>query len=583
MSTKNVPTAERLGWLLLGVVLVALIALATIEHRAPGEPLMAGEATVRLQVSSLLADGDLAYTREDFDRLLLESGANPTDLELVSASDGRRITFDRPVAHALWLLPFLAVWPATGVALAHAVLLAFLGLFAARALYSRVGTAAPLVVAVLLGASVVSSYVFVAKSDVFAFVCSAFAFCLLARAADGQGMGEGRAAALAGLLLSVPVALDPLYLVLPLAAWRQPVGRSAARNLWVGLGGGWLVQQLVRWSAGGGLFTASRFRFTPETGYPLVDFPAAEWATSVRRLAALHWDGAPRFSWGADPGLWAWDLLYLLAGRAVGLLPYFAPLLMLLLVGSLRHGRGALWASAGLWGVLVIVLYPFNLWGGPGAVGNRLFLPLYGALFAVLDAGPGAPPRPPWRRPLLVAPAVAVLALLLAHPALLRPWAPGPASTDGYVSRSAARFLPFETSQRWLPGGAVEEHAGLAVKFLEETAWVESRRGRMVVEGETWASVLLGSDGELGALGLAFGKEAPSQIELRGASLADRVLRPDGGITFRIELDGPVRRHPTWWTPRPQNLYLLSFRLPGAEEPLPFRLEPEWISEEISP
>lgn len=570
---------RRAGHTLLAVLCALLLASTFVDHRPSATPLVAGEATYLMQAASLWEDQDLTYTRADYDRLLLASGADPTDLELISASDGRRITFDRPFPYALYLAPFLGFWGDQGFAIANALLLLLVAFFAVRVLERRAGERSAFWVAVLIFASVLFAHVFLATGDLFLFALTTSAFLLLAAADERDGLWRK---VLAGILLAVPVATDPLYLPLVLAAWMQPALRGAHRGFVAGLGGGWLMQLLVRWWAGGGLgvFGGSHFRFTPETGFPLVDFSSLEWAPMVHRLSALHWDGAPRFSWGLDLALWFWDGVYLVAGQNLGILPYFAPVLLLILVGSSSGGRRSLVGAAGLWAGAVVVVHPFNFWDGPGGVANGLFLPVYGALWLLLDG----PPAEGWRRRFglwLALPCLLFAVLFLGR---LRdsPWMAGLAPrSDWYVTPLAKQLFPYETSQRWLPGSAVVEHGGLALKFLDENAWSESRRQRLMVEGKEGTSMMIGSSLPLDALRLDFGKEAPSRIELHGGTLSERVLRSDGGISFRIEPGGLPRRHATWWTPKAQRLYFLSFHLPGAsEEPLPFQLVGERFEEE---
>ncbi len=97
----------------------------------------------------------------------------------------------------------------------------------------------------------------------------------------------------AGALLAIPAATEPLYAVLGAAALfmvPRPAGegKPAKASTRYALAFGFLacftLQALVGWWAGGGLFGAgaSSFRFTPQTGYPLVDFTAAEWPQTVR-------------------------------------------------------------------------------------------------------------------------------------------------------------------------------------------------------------------------------------------------------------------------------------------------------------
>ncbi len=556
------------GWALLGSLLAVTLFAAISYERTDWPAKLAGEATYLMQARSLAEDFDLIYTRADFDRMLLDDLGNPKDLTLVTGSGGRRITFDHPFPYALYLAPFLKLWPRHGFAIANALLLALVSVFAARTLERRIGPWGVHWVVVLTFASVLFAYVFLATGDLFLFAITLSAFCLVARAEPSEpGTGNGDAGAsqqrwfVVGALLAIPAATEPLYAVLAVAALFAPpaAGRRAARTTLVfGFFAALLAQALVGWWSGGGLFGlgASSFRFTPETGFPLVDFTAGEWPQTVRRLAAFHWDGAPRFSWGLDPRLWWWDGVYLIAGRSIGLLPYFAPLFLLPAVSSLKGYRRPLVLAAALWALGIVVLQPFNLYGGEGAIANRLFLPVYGALWMVI--------APVGRKRLMIA---ALAASALAAPFLWRLWtAPRDYPIDrgqGYrhVASLARRILPYETSQRRMPGGDAAEHNGLMVKFLSERGWAETRRGRLKIDDNGPLELLVGSTVPLDVLRFDFGQDAPGELGVIGGEVKERLLMAGGGISFRV-VPRWQRRHATWWTPQAQWLYCVALEFP---------------------
>lgn len=577
------------SWATLGVVLAALAGVALVADRW-GRPLP-GEATALMQAESLAFDLDLVYTRADYDRFL-ERGGTPRELALASGS-GARITWDRPFPYAAWLAPFVRFAPRRAAPLANALALVLAAVLAAGLLERGAGDATALWIAIFVAGSAVVGNLLLAREGIFLLAVVAVAFALVARAhaplrprldlPEVWGEDELRPAAavsawlLVGVLLAVPAAFRVEYGVLALAAFfAVPAERRAAGrgSLFLGFAGALVALALVAWWNGGGLlgFGSRTLRFTAESGFPLVDFPASAWEPTVRRLAATTWEEAPRLDWGFDLGLAGWNLLYLVAGRHGGLLVGFAPLLLLAFVGSLAGFRKAVLAATLGWAALLLALHPFDLFGGLGAVGNRLFLPLYGALWTLVARrlSPGA------------AAATAAFVLALAAPSMLPLWrapeTPPPAAGGEAVAPGPlGRRLPYETSQRWLPGGQTVEHEGIWLRCLDDGAWVESQRGRLVLDGGRPAGLMLIAPQPLAAIVLRFGAEASSRLEVDGGAVGDRLLARDGGIGFRVALTGRARRHPLWLTPQRSWIYVVTLQMPevAAGARLPFRLEPE--------
>lgn len=577
--TSRETALRRFSWtLLLGLLLSLLGAAFVVERDWPD--LLPGEATALMQATSLAEDFDLSYTRTDHDRLLLTWNGQPPDLALASLG-GERIGFALPFPQAVWLAPFLRFSPKSGFAIANAVLLLIVALLTAVMLERRLGAAAPLWTAVLLFASVTFAHVFLATGSLFLFAVAALAFlCLDPEFQAGRSLHRRSRTSpwrfwTAGALIAIAVATDPLYLFLLLAAVLIPAGRDRAvarTSVLFGFGVSLAMMLAVAWWTSGALLwlVDGGFRFTPETGFPLVDFTAAEWKPAVKRFSALYWEGAPRFSYGLDIRLGLWNALYLALGRHFGILPYFAPVLLLILTAEIDRPRQALLGSTLLGMIALLIFRPFALNGTEGTIGLSFFLPFYGALF-MLPA-----------RMLRTAPQLAFGAgviVLIAAPFLGRLWLDPasypvrPESGHAHVTAAAERLLPYETSQRWIPSGQLVEHQGLWIRFLNDGAWAETRRQRLVVDGDAEVTLMVASGLKLDVLRFEFGEAAPSAIELRGAELGERVLSSDGGIVFRLLPGSFPRRHATWWTPQPQYLYLLTFRLPKAgEQRLPFRL-----------
>lgn len=566
---------RRSGQTLLGVLLAAVLLGACFYDRADWPRLLQGEATYLMQADSLAHDFDLTYDRADYDRLLLRWQGDPPDLDLASA-DGDRITFDRPFPYALWLAPFQRLWPRHGFAIANALLLILASWVALRWLERALGPSAGWWVTVWIFASLTFAYVFLATGDLFLFAVVVLALALADPLAEVDSTWRWP---VAGVLLAIPLVSDPLYGVLPLAVlFTMPAARRGAlRSAFVlGLLGGLTVMAGAAWWTGGGIPWVSQtsFRFTPETGFPLVDFTAGEWTASVKRLSALYWQGAPRLSWGLDLRLGGWNAVYMLLGRHLGILPYFAPVLLLFL-GTAPSRRRPLLLAVAAWILGLLIFHPFDLAGGEGALGNRLFLPLYGALLLL----PMRKDRPSWQLA-TAAVAVGLLALPFLWRAWAQPWAYPIAEDRGYhhVTAVGRSLLPYETSQRWIPAGQAVQHNDLWIRFLNDGGWPETRRDRLLIDGAARLELLIASPFELDVLRLDFGADAPSRLELDGGKVGERVLLSDGGISFRVLPRGWTRRHPLWWTPQRQWLYLLALEMPQAEDaPLAFRLAGERV------
>lgn len=605
-ASPNRLSADRIALGALGLLLVVLLVAgfdaSLAGSHGGGRTLLPGEATPIAQAESLVHDGDLRYERLDFDRHFLTRPTAPPDLSLATGSAGRVITFDHPVAHGLWLAPFLAWRPAGHVA-AHALLLVLAAGFAAWRL-RRVDAPPALVFAgllVVLFATAAFAHVFLATPGAWAFAAALAAAALLVEDRHREGDARDRRPFVAGALVSLAVVVDPLHLVLVVVGLLVlgGVSDSLSRRVpfLVGVLGGLAVQALAFFWVGGGLgiVGTERFRFRQSTGFPLVDFPAAEWADRLRLLQAIHFEGAPRLSWGFDAALWGWDLVDLFLGRHLSLLFYFPGVLAILLAGAFfgakrsRLGVRAWLVGFGLWLLGVLVFHPFDLADGP-TVANARFLPL--AAFSLLALGPLASrdrARSPRTRHFLAVGLVGEIVFLGAL-GLSGLWGwllPGADRPLGEPPSPIREHLPWETTQKTLPGPTPIEHGALRVRPLD--ASIEESPGEALVfdgdgvEGDRPARFWISSLEPLDEILLEFGEDAPSVLEVADATLVDRLLLADGGIAFRVEPE-LVRRHVLWWSPRRQSVYRLGFHFPdGSDARLRFRVVGERFPEEEAP
>ena len=579
--TDSAQTPSRfagLAWLTLGLPMILLVMAAVGYDYRKASAAAAEESTYLMQAESLWQDHDLRYSRLDFDRHLLSRYGTPTDLRLATGSGGREITYDQPFPYALWITPFLILRPSTGFALANVLLLGIVLFWAARRLQPTLGTWSPVLIALLVFGSSIFAHAFFATADLFLFCLTLIACVLIRESSERPGSVSTRDAVIAGALLAIPVLTSPWHLPILLAvALALPKTDRSGLAMAGGLGCflGALSIVMVQWWSGGGLriFGTSRFRFTPETGFPAVEFAENQWRASVAELSALHWQGALKLSWGFDLDLWLWNVLHLIAGQSFGILPYFLPLVLLpLLASGPAPGRRSWWVALFCWALGLLIFRPFDLSGGEAVIANRLLLPM--AATSVLAWGR---PEASRRNASRLKPALALVIPLLAAPFLWRLWSqPGAhpvveGESYSYPTAVSKALLPYELSQRTMPGGPVLDHLDLRVRLMDRGL------GEDVVDlfsfaGDRPAKLWLASPAPLQWIHLAMDENAPSQLELAGAQIRERMLLSDGGISFRLEPE-LYRKHNLWWSPRTQWVYRLGFRLPEpTDRRIRFRL-----------
>ena len=588
---------EAAGWAVLAALLAATLGAAATFSREGRPSLVGDEATYAMQALSLAHDLNLAYTRADYDRFVALWGGKPDGLVLQSRDGGRHLTYGKPFLYALVVAPFVRFAPVDGALVANALLLAWAAVAAARALRLRLGGAAPWWVAAFLFASVAFAYVFWVHADLFLLATTAVGFALVyggerprdaAQPLPETYAGEATVPAwrfaarwlAAGLFLAVAGAYRPFYLALLVPA-ALTVPRSRRRLGWTALAAGaavlLLTTALVQWHAGGSFtgYGGERQGFYARTGYPEVDFPAATgWQRSLERWGNTSWVQEGAIDVRLEPRLLGWDALYFLVGRNVGVLPYFLPLLLGFAAYRGERGRWAIpWAVVAAAAGIVLVR-PFNFYGGGGAIGNRYFLPLYPALWFLAA-------RPAWRAKVVWALAAAVLAApflwpLWSHP---RAFPIGPDGRYEYVSEAARRLLPYETTQSHIPGGDDAAHDGLWVKRLNGNVGRTGEAESLV--GGAPGELLVGSPRPLPALLMVFDPRATTHLEVDGKSYRPTLLRPNGAVVFRVDLGRPRAVHPMWWTRARWYLYEVDLTMPGAP-PVPIGLRILPMSDEAA-
>jgi hypothetical protein len=256
--------------------------------------------------------------------------------------------------------------------------------------------------------------------------------------------------------------------------------------------------------------------------------------------------------------VWAYDTLYLLAGRHVGLLPYFLPALLALPLAGRGRGRWALVAAVAATAALFFLVRPYNFYGGGGALANRYLLPVYPAFWFVIARRP----RPAW----------VIAAAALAAPFLWPLWSAPRAhpltAERGYrhVSPAARRFLPYETTQSHLkPSGADDfVHAGLWIKPLGTETRAAGGGERIACCDRPAAplagELLIGSAQPLDVIELRLG--AGQSLSASRTGGVEETRRPREGVV-ELRLGRPYARHPMWWTDADVHLYRLVLEDPA--------------------
>jgi hypothetical protein len=560
-------------------LLAALLAAAVSLDRSSWPSLVGDEATYLMQAESLAFDFDLAYERHDFDRFVKHRGLSPEGLIVQSGDSGKNLTFGKPFFYALYLAPFVRLAPVYGPFVANALLLTAAALAAARVLRRRLQAEAPLWIALAVFASVAFVYTFWAHADLFLMCLVAFALSLAA-AAEGRENAPARRElprwVAAGVLLAMVAFSRPMYatLFLPMVAAiytgerRRRDTRLATAALLAGALAPMLLAGFIHLSLTGSWtgYGAERGGFYSYTGFPEVDFEAStEWREKLDFNRAWLKPSEVAERKKVRAALWGWNMLYLLAGRHVGLLPYFLPLLLAFFGRPRGAWSGCLLLAVALSLAAFLHLRPFNFWGGGGAVGNRYFLPLYPVFWFL--------PRRRVGLPLLAG--TAILAGLFLSPLWLAPRA-FPLIEDGayrYVSPVARRFLPYETTQSHLKPSGREDvrHHDLWIKFLDGGLRAVRQGERLRLRGDGW--ILVGSDEPLESLLIEL-RVDDSAIRLGATGGKLESLPPRGPWQrYRLILDRPRARHPMWWTSwEPFILYRLRLFVEGETGGLPLDL-----------
>ena len=372
------------------------------------------EATYYSLGHSLARDLDFTFERRDLVRVwdefpgpegiflkqgktidLQRTGTFPY-LRLVRTPDPRpdRLYYGKSYIYPLIAAPFVRVFGTSGFLVLHAVLMT-LNILAAytflRARRSSAGTALAYAV-VFFGASIVPVYFVSLSPELLNVSLVLYAFCLWSLketaaegAAGGAWLHGSRADYLAAALLGVATFSKPSHalLLFPLVfvpgrrrEWRRAAMVAGVFALTAGglFAGNAAITGELNYQGG------YRKSFYSHTGFPFAnererfDNIGIGLATDTVRVDIIATSQAPR--------VFLHNLFYFAAGRYSGLLPYFFPgvVSILLFLARPRERREWQWVVAGTaFGAAAgLLLYmPYTYSGAGGSIGNRYFMSFY--------------------------------------------------------------------------------------------------------------------------------------------------------------------------------------------------------------
>ncbi len=387
------------------------------------------EATYYMMAHSLAEDGDLSYRREDLGRVWREFPAGPTGLFLkkgrdVSVSfggafpfvhlqyrpdrDPARLYYGKSYMYPLVAAPFVWLFGTNGFLLLHALLLSAL-VFAG---YLFVAARSPAWVALVLGggyflATVTPGYVVWLTPELFNLATVTLAyFCWLYKEVAPATLPRGlrwlrthwsdvaAIVLLAMASFSKPPNAALIGPIVLLKWWRREWTWGAIVGAaFTAIFAGFFLANLA---STGDLNFQGGERRTYYAAFPFMD-PTLGFESGMDRatnevLTNIVLD--PSVFWSRL----GWNVVYFFVGRHSGMLPYFFPGLLALVLFLWPRTRRLGWqwlVFAAVVGetLLQLVWLPYTYYGGPGVLGSRYYINIYGLqlflLPAVASLGPG--------------------------------------------------------------------------------------------------------------------------------------------------------------------------------------------------
>lgn len=472
-------------------------------RRTPADPtatpgFQSDEATYYLMGHSLAKDFDLEYRQEDLVRTKAEfpEGPNGVFLKRGVTRDGQfdpvegRLYFGKSFIYPLFAAPFVKAFGTKGFYVFNSLLLALGFLCAYMFISARAGIGVSLLMTGgFLFPTVVPVYWSWIAPELFNCIvgliaCFAWLYKFVAPPATSRWTAWLRGPAsdvVAALLVGLLCFSKPTNALLGLPMglwwlWRREWLRAAlvAGAFVVAAGAAWGANALISGEAsyqGGAQRETCYGQFPFEA--PGVDLSVCSPRETSEALTEVWFDR--EMFWHNMRA----NLGYYVVGRYGGLLPYFFPMVLavLLMVARRREIQGWQWLV--LVGIVIqigvfLVTLPYTWFGGGGSVGNRYFMGVYGAALFLF---------PPVRSR-LVALLPWIVGGVFMWPLVISPFdtsmRPGDRAFSGPlrllpVERTNYQDLPVQTEEelmrRWF--GETPAHRGFQVLYLDKNSWLQ--------------------------------------------------------------------------------------------------------------
>jgi hypothetical protein len=559
----------------LVLLLVGSAAVLSINVVETGYGVKGDEATYVSLALSAAYDGDLAFERRDLERFWSIYGSGPEGIFLKTGKhlqiavgaqfpfislrkypDARndRLYHGKAFAYSVAAAPLVRLFGLNGLLLFNVILLwtvfvlAYLFLVARMPEWPALGWASG-----FLAASIVPVYVAWLTSEIFNFALVFIAYFLwlykeVAPPITSRWwgwVGAHQSDIAAAALLGIATYSKPpnLLLIAPLIAlrwWR----REWLRGAMVGV----ICAAVIGLAFGANAAVTGEFNYQGgerKSFYGKFPFQSPEASFANRGIAyatdsmSSHLVFDSRVAWGR----FADNLVYALIGRYSGLVPYYFPGVLAVVLWLVR------WKEAHVWQVLILlaacgsllimmVLLPFTWAGGGGAPGNRYFLSTYPVLLFMIPALHSMwPPLAAWGGSLFVAAAV------------LQPFV-----TSEYPWRHAEhglfRLLPVEiTMINDLPI-MIDSRRGhvpygrnpqLLLYFFDSNLWFEG--DSIWTRGGACAQMVARTSEPISALQVTAHSPLLNSITVRaGGSTRRATIRPGESVLLSLPVEGSYSR-----------------------------------------